>query len=187
MRSINRIVSAIVALSIIACCVVIVAESVSALIDQGPLLVPLDGWDRWWSDRTWSDDVTTTILIAVGVVGLVLLLFESWRRRPEVLDLAPGDEATRSAQGERRVVIGRRGLENHMRTIVEREVGVLSASTRAHRRKISVDLTTSSTNKDLKALRKRVKIASAHGLDELHLDRELRVDVDVTRAKQRVR
>ena len=79
MRTVNRIASALLALVLIAGGLLVVVQTVSALVDR-PWPIPTD-WRRELGDVALSERRVLAICIAIGVVGLIVLIAELMPRR----------------------------------------------------------------------------------------------------------
>ncbi len=79
MRTVNRIASAMLALVLIAGGLLVVVQTVSALVDR-PWPIPTN-WRRELGDVALSDRRVLAICIAIAVVGLVVLIAELMPRR----------------------------------------------------------------------------------------------------------
>jgi hypothetical protein len=77
LRATNRIVSALLALSVVAAGALTAAEVVVARTgwpDDGPLVVPYDDWLATLRERTWDDVWVLLVCIGITLIGLLLIL-----------------------------------------------------------------------------------------------------------------
>ena len=171
MRILNRFVSALLALALLAGGLVVAAEIVSAAFGrEDPLVLP---WDRWYDEATttpWSDPALRLGFAGLVLAGAVLLVLEAARRRPTAVPLGPGDEAVRTE-------LDRRGLEVWLGRRLEEVGGVSSAKARITKSAATVRAETA--GRDTERLRGELQAETARALDELELARPLPVKVSV--------
>ncbi len=171
MRAVNRVLSAVVALALLAGALLLVAEVVVAAVGGDPWIVP---YDRWYDEasRTSWDSVAVRLVAAVLVlVGLALLVAELAPRPPRWLPLADRPASPPAA-------IERRSVEGSVQRAVTGLDGVARARVRGDRR--SAYIRVDSSRREPGELESKVRNAAADRLKELGLDEQLRVDIKVS-------
>jgi hypothetical protein len=92
MRWINRFASGLLGLALIALGLLVVLETALIAAGRRPVWLPLDRWYSWLMRTTPASGAFLATAIVVGVVGLLILLVELRRWRPDRL-LAAGTAA----------------------------------------------------------------------------------------------
>lgn len=169
MRIANRVLCAVLALSLVVGGLLAAAEVVLAGLGREPWLVPYERWERVLRTTPWSDGGVRLVLAGLVAAGVALLALEAVRRRPEELAMAPGPAAE--------AVVDRRSAERWLAGRVHRVEGVVDASARLGRRTAVVRV--GSVGRSTEGLEPRVREAVAGHLDELGLAKPLRVGVEV--------
>lgn len=171
MRILNRIVSALLALALLAGGLLLAVEIASAAFGRtDPLVLP---WDRWFDDATttpWSDPDWRLGFAALVAAGILLLLLEAARRRPTAVPLAPSDSAVRAD-------LDRKGLEAWLGQRLESVQGVSSAKARISKSAATVKAQTA--GRDTGRLQEELRTEAGRALDELELARPMPVKVSV--------
>ena len=90
MRIANRVAAAVLALALLAGGLLVAVEIVVAGFDRRPWVLPHDHWYASARTRMWEDAPPRWIFIGLVVAGLLLLLLQVARRRPDALPLTPG-------------------------------------------------------------------------------------------------
>jgi Family of unknown function (DUF6286) len=158
----NRVLSAVLAVALVALAVLVVIEVVLAWLGRPSLLVSRATWGRWFTDHTWDDSKVVAILIGVTLVGLVLLVLGLRRGKPRVVTLpskTPGVEVSAS----------RRSLERAVASAASRTPAVADASASATNRSVKVTVRPGTRHTD--TLQDEVKAAVDGRLSELGLER----------------
>ncbi len=106
MRKVNRVASAILGLAMCVFGVLLAIEVTVVAIGDRPWLLPLDDWYRFLTTTTVESSWIRFVSVAVGVVGLAILLSELMPFSPERVRL---DGAARATPTQWR--IARRTLE----------------------------------------------------------------------------
>jgi hypothetical protein len=119
MRIANRIASAVLALALIAAGGLAIIEAILAATNQRPLL-PLNRWYGTLTSTSYSDRIILALSIAIGLLGLVILISQLRRWKPKELSL------------DERWQIQRASVENQITNAVSRVPGVSAASTTVH-------------------------------------------------------
>lgn len=174
MRIVNRALSAALALTLLVGGLVVAAEIIVGGLGRGPWLVPYDRWDRSAQASSWSDTGPRLLFVGLIAAGVLVLLVEGARRRPESLPLASSPEGV-DAQ------LDRRSVEQWLADKVARSQGVTDADARLRRKEVV--LSVQPLGREETGVRQRVKDDAADHLGELGLAQPLRVKVDVRRAR----
>ena len=114
----NRALAAVLALGLLVGGLLLAVEIVVAGFDRRPWVLPHDDWYTSARTRSWDSAPPRWIFIGLVVAGLLLLLLQLARRRPNVLPLAPGEVPAD---------IGRRSLEKALVREAARVDGVSAA------------------------------------------------------------
>ncbi len=170
MRILDRVLSAVLALALLAGGVVVAVEILLAGVDRGPWVVPYDRWREWAATTAWSNGEARLLWIALLAAGLGLLVVALWRRRPASLPLAPGPAGVAAE-------LDRRGTERWLGERAGRVEGVSQA--RARVRATAVRVRAESVTTDGAEVRRRAADTVARHLGELGLARPLRVKAEV--------
>lgn len=170
MGVLNRVLSALIALALLAAGLLATVECVLAALGRPGWLVPRTQWADAVSGSTWQDTVVR--LVAAGVVVLGLLLLVAALRRG-----APGTLALPTTTDGVNVRAHRRGVERSVVSAARRTDGVTSATAHASRRKVKVVARTSLRGGgDVQSAVRRAVDAQ---VADLGLDRRLRSSVSV--------
>ena len=165
MRVLERFLSLLLALALVAGSVVLVLEVVWALSGRAPLLVPWgDAYDTGTRTAWESPDarLLSSALLAVGVVLLAVALKP--RRVPRL--------AMQAATPAVDAGITRRSLRTHLLHAATRVDGISGATAKVGRRKVSVRATSRlGSAQTAQALTSDLETALRRRLDELQLAR----------------
>ena len=171
MRILNRFISALLAVALLAGGLLVAVEIVSAAFGrEDPLLLP---WDRWYDEAVttpWSDSDLRLGFAGLVLAGVLLLVLEAARRRPTAVPLAPGETGV-SAD------LDRKGLEAWLGQRLEVVDGISSARTRITKSAATVRAETS--GRETGRLRDELGVEAGRALDGLELDRPMPVKVSV--------
>lgn len=170
MRIFGRLVAAVLALVLLAGCLLVVLEILLAGLGRSPLVIP---FDRWYDDALttpWTDANLRLLFLALIVGGLVLLFLALASRRPLGFPLrktgAPVD-----AQ------VTRKSLEQSLSRAARDVDGVSGAKVRMSSKRAAV---TATTNRRVPGdLGDAVKAAVAGRLESLPLADHADVSVNV--------
>lgn len=172
MRVLTRVVSALLALALLAGGVLVTLEILVAGIGrERPLVLPWDEWRRTALDTPWRDADARLAFILMIVVGGLLLLLLVARRRPTAVPLlhrVDGSDAE----------VERSGLERWLTARLEQVDGVSGARVRVRGGKAKV--TAETPARETEAVRESVHSVAANHLHELGLARPLPLKVAVT-------
>jgi hypothetical protein len=89
-RVARKVVSAVLALVLLAGGVVVTIEIVVAAYNRRPWVLPYDRWYRSGTQHSWDSPEARWLFVALAAGGLFLLALQLLRSRPAVLPLAPG-------------------------------------------------------------------------------------------------
>jgi len=177
-RTLNRFVSAVLALVLLVGGVLVAAEIVSGAFGrEEPLLLP---WDRWYDDATstaWSDPDVRLACAGLVLAGVLLLVLEAARRRPRAVALTDGTDGVHAD-------LDRRGLEAWLGQRVAEVDGVSTAKATITGSTAQVRAETAGPRND--RLHDELQVAAGRALDRLELAHPLAVKVAVrsTRKEQ---
>ncbi len=170
MRAANRIVATMVALILLAACVITVVEIVLAALGKSPWIVQHVAIADDLHQRTWRDGWVRVVAVGALVAGFVLLLVAFKRS-------APIDIALQSDDPGVVLTVTRKSLESHVAGLAEAETGVDSSSARA--RQGRVDVSASTTLRDPGDLKERVQRSVADHLESLRLAQPVKTTVSI--------
>jgi hypothetical protein len=172
MRIVNRLLALVVSLALIATSVVIIVEVIAERSHASPVIIDWHTIQRWGTRNTWQATSVEVACVITLVAGLILLLPQLWRRRPNRLRL--------ETEGPVEVRMSRKGVALTVRGAVTDVDGITSSRVRVKRRRIRVTAQSSTLDPDVaRALEPQVEQAAADQLELLHLHSapSLRVDV----------
>ncbi|CAN5332967.1 MAG: hypothetical protein H0V93_02545 [Euzebyales bacterium] len=175
---VNRLVGAVVGLTLAAAGIVVVVEAVRFLTGGAPVLIPVEDWAAGLERARWADTTTVLVLVVVGLVGLLFVIAELAPRRPVALGLAGSD-------GDHAASVDRQGLESRIRRAVETDADVARCRVRVGRRRAEARVVTP-WDVDGGQVRERATQAMTAALETIGLDRDLRTRVRVDRERERV-
>lgn len=132
----NRVLSALIALALLAAGLLATVECVLAALGRPGWVVPRARWADALKSVTWHDPVVRWIAAGVVVLGLLLLIAALRRGAPGTLALPTTTEGVN-------VRAHRRGVERSVVSAVRRTDGVTGATAHASRRKVKVVARTS--------------------------------------------
>jgi hypothetical protein len=131
----TRLLSALLALALVAAGVILLTEIVAAWLGVGWTILPDDTAAKL---QTWHWDsrpVVTTIII-VGLIGLAALVVGLWRQAPLIVPIGDGHEVT----------FERHALEGSIRRQIQHIDGVTKARIRSTKDKVRVRVDTNRTS-----------------------------------------
>lgn len=176
----NRLTSLVLALVLAAAGLVVAVESVLALADRPPVVLPLERLDDELGTVRWDDPFFQWTGLALLFVGVALIALQLLPRRPP-------SYAVEHDRTDRAVTIGRRGLQNHLAGVVSELDGVVGASVRASRRSVHVHAEVPAVERAREeSVPTRVREAVAGALDTLHLQKPLKIRVRTVAGTRRV-
>ncbi len=129
MRIVNRVLAAVLALSLFVGGLIVAVEIVVAGFDRRPWVLSHDDWYRSARLRTWDSAPPRWIFIGLVAAGLLLLCVQLARRRPTTLALTPGAVPAD---------VGRRSLERSLTRETTRIDGIAAAKTKVGKEKAAV-------------------------------------------------
>ena len=176
MRTVTRLVSALLALALLVGGLLAALEIVAAgLGREEDLVVPWRDWRADLLDTPWDDYVVRVVLAVTLAVGLLLLFLLLARRRPTAVRLA---ERSGGATAE----LDRSGLERHLSSCLDRVEGVGSVGVRVRGGKARVSAVTPA--RDTAPVESSLRSAADRALGELGLASSLPVRVAVTSRRE---
>ena len=124
MRVVNRLASLLLAIVLLGGGLLLAAEAAAVALDRPSLLIDRTGWFNTLTGTTVGDPVVLAIAIAVGVLGLLILLAQLRRWTPDrvAMSLADGWH------------LHRRSVEHRLADAADRVPGVTDAKVRVRRR-----------------------------------------------------
>lgn len=173
MRILNRFLAFILALAVLAVCVVVIVEVIAYAINGESLIVNWMSWQQW-AERTHFDSTVIKVLsIIFIVVGLILLLAELKPRRITRVSLQSDDAATDAA-------ITTKGIAVVAKAVTTDVDGISDASASASPRRVTVNATAVERDRaHAQALAAPVTTAVQTRLDSLRMQRHPRLSVRV--------
>ena len=173
MVAFNRVAALVLGLLLLILGILVPAEIVhSAVLSRtGELLLPWQSTTRWLTGHDWTTSPVRAISIAVGVLGLLLLLAQLKRRRPGLLALTTSDDHLTSGTT-------RRSVARALAARAEDVDGISSARATLGRRQATVVATTG--QREPGDLRQQVTDQVSGWLDGIGLVSAPRVRVRVT-------
>ena len=173
MRVLNRPLAFILAVALIAGCVIVIAEVIGFAAGKSPLLVHWTTWYHWARTTRWDAGVIRVWSAVLIVIGLLILAAELKPPRVTRLRLRSGDDATDTA------VTGR-GLARMLRAAATGVDGISGATVRVRRRRARVTAASAARHRDAaEALTGPVTEALRTRLDALDLRHPPRLKVHV--------
>ena len=170
----NRLLAALVSLAVIAAAVVTIVEVVRWGLDMSAWIAPWRDWGQTLSTITADDQGLLVVSGVAAAAGLLLLVFELVRRRPDGLPTRPLLEGVPT-------VATRRGVASAATTAARSISGVTDASAGVRRGKVSVDVTTRVRGQGT-SLEPEVRAAVQQSLDDLEVVKQPKITIDVKEA-----
>ncbi|HZB72854.1 MAG TPA: DUF6286 domain-containing protein [Acidimicrobiales bacterium] len=176
MRTVTRLVSALLALALLVGGLLAALEIAAAgLGREDHLVVPWRDWRQDLLDTPWEDFTVRVVLAALLAVGVLLLFLLLARRRPTAVPLA--DRVAGSAAD-----LDRGGLERFLAARVSRVDGVGGASVKVRGGKARVTAVTPA--RDTAPVESSLRGAADTALGELGLASSLPVRVSVSSRRE---
>jgi Ni/Fe-hydrogenase subunit HybB-like protein len=173
MRVLNRPLAFILALALIAGCVILIAEVIGVAVGKTPLLVHWTTWYHWAHRTKWDAGVVRVWSAVLIVIGVLILAVELKPTRARRLPLRSGDDATDAA-------VTRRGLAGMLRAAATGVDGISSATVKVRRRRARVTAASAARHRAAaEALTEPVIQALRARLDALDLRHPPRLTVHV--------
>jgi hypothetical protein len=172
MRTVNRVLAAVLALALIAVGVLIALQIILSGLRFDVSLIPYEQWFRSAGAREWNDIEVFRLMGLVCIVGLVLALVQLVRRRPLSLPLRPGADGVDAE-------VSRSSLEKALARAAVGVDGVSGAKSRVSRGNIRVWATTN--RRSPRDLNDRVQESVQERLERLQLVTSPSVNVKVTK------
>jgi hypothetical protein len=173
MRVLNRPLAFILAVALIAGCVIVIAEVISFAVHKSPLLVHWTTWYHWAHKTRWDAEVIRVWSAVLIVIGLLILAVELKPPRVTRLPLRSGGDATDAA-------VTRRGLTGMLRAAATEVDGISSAAVKVRRRRARITAASAARSRSAaSALTEPVTQALRARLAALDLRRPPRLTVRV--------
>ncbi len=131
MRVVNRALAVILALAIIAVCVIVIAEVIAHALNHQHVIVDWPAWQRWAERTHWNRAVIKVWSIILIVIGILLLAPQLKRRRVTRLPLETDDPALDPA-------VTRGGVAAAVSAAAQDVDGVQSTRTAVTRRRVRI-------------------------------------------------
>lgn len=171
---VNRLLAGLVALALVALAVVTGVEVVRWALGSEPWVVPWRDWGATLADLRADDTGLLVVSAGALVVGLLLLAFELWRRRPDDLDTQPLLEGVPT-------VATRSGVASAATSAARGVSGVIGASAGVRRQRLRVEVRTRLRGES-GPLSEQVRAAVVQSLSDLEVVRRPRITVAVKEA-----
>ena len=173
MRILNRFLAFILALAVLAVCVIVIVEVIGYAINGEHVIVDWMSWQRWAERTHFNSTVIKVLSIVFIVVGLILLLAELKPRRVTRVTLQSDESATDAA-------ITTKGIAVVAKAATTDVDGISDASASASHRRVTVTATAAERDKAYaQALTAPVTTAVQTRLDSLRMQRHPRLSVHV--------
>jgi hypothetical protein len=172
MRIVNRLLALIVSLALIATSIVIIVEVIAERSRAEPVIIDWHAIQRWAARNTWQATSVEVACAITLVAGLILLLPQLWRRRPNRLRL--------ETEGPVQVAMSRKSVAVTVRGAVVDVEGITSSRVRVKRHRIRVTAQSSALDPDVaRSLEPHVEQAATDQLKLLQLHSAPRMRVAV--------
>ena len=176
MRTVTRLVSALLALALLVGGLLAALEIAAAgLGREDHLVVPWRDWRQDLLDTPWEDYVVRVVLAGLLAAGLLLLFLLLARRRPTAVRLVDrADGATAD--------LDRGGLERHLAACMDRVEGVSTVGVRVRGGKARISAVTPA--RDTAPVESSLRGAADRALGQLGLATSLPVRVSVSSRRE---
>lgn len=179
MKIANRLLGMLLGLALLGVGLLAVVETVLAFLGRPAWLVPYDQWASALAELTWGHRTLMVIAVLLVLVGLLLIVLQLWPARPTALRMI-------EQRPNRLAALDGRGLQELLRRSAVEDEDVLSADVRVSRRAARVSGRVPQ-DASVRAVQSRTRERVQERLDDLQLERSLRVAVRMERSKARVR
>ena len=175
MRSVNRVLAAIIGLVLLAGGVLVAIEIALAFVGSDPWVVPYRDWYRTARSDPWTADAVRGICITLALLGLAVVLLQLARLRPHALPLKSTEFTT--------YCVRRRSLEHSVQRTVEHVDGIHDAKVRVDHDAVRV---IARSHRQLAGdLQPRVETAVRSRLDQLAFETRPSVRIKISTRKER--
>jgi len=168
---VTRVVSALLALTLLVGSLLAVVEIVAAALGRAPALISYAEWTGWLRTHSWNDGPVVAVLAGLVILGLLLLLLAFRRGKPASLALSSRSDGVD-------VTASRRSVEKSLVAAASRTTGIAGASASVSRRTARVAARTVARAEP--GIREEVESAIRDRLDSLDLARRMRTRVHLT-------
>lgn len=174
MRIANRPLAFLLALTLLAASVILIAEVIAHAVNANHAIVDWPSWQRWAERTHWNRAVIKVWSIILIVLGALLLALELRPSRASRIRLQPIDTATDAA-------VTRKGVATALTAAATDVDGVSGATTDVSTRRVSVTARSAAAGKAAaQPLTEPVTNAVETRLAELELKQAPRLSVHVT-------
>jgi hypothetical protein len=170
-RTLNRVLAAVLALVLLVVGVLIALQIILSGLRFDVSLIPYQQWFRTARSREWNDIEVFRVMALLCVTGLALVALQLVRRRPLSLPLRPGAEGVDAE-------VSRSSLEKTLARAAVRVDGVSGAKSRVSRGNVKVWATTN--RQAPRDLDHRVQESVQERVERLQLATSPTVNVRVT-------
>lgn len=176
MRQLNRVLAALLSLTLIAAGVLLIIEVIANRVNHGPAIVHWQRAYTWARHNTWNAGSIRVACVILIAAGLVLLIAELKPARVSRLAADPAQAGVADID----TAYTRRGIAAATRSAVTGVDGVRSASVKVKRRKVKVTATAAARDKTAaRSLRQPVSAVARQRLATLRLRRVPSVSVRI--------
>lgn len=170
MRTVSRVVSALLALALLVLGVIVAIEIIVAAADKKPWLLPHDRWYRYGLRNQWRSGSVRWMFIGIGAAGLLLLFLAFTKRRPVNLPL-------QQKFASHEVDVHRSSLERSLSRAAQRVDGISGAKVKVspNRTRVVAD----SSRRNVEGLDQRVAQVVTERLQGMRLTQDPEVSVTV--------
>ncbi|HEV2766362.1 MAG TPA: DUF6286 domain-containing protein [Acidimicrobiales bacterium] len=175
----NRLLGLALGLALFGAGLLAVVEAVLAFLGRPPWLVPYDQWAPGLDQLSWDDRNLMVAAALLVLAGILLVVLQLWPGRPSALRIA-------DQRANRLAAIDGRGLQELLRRSAVDDGDVVHADVRVRRRAARVS---GRVPQDAhpRTVQSRTRERVQARVDELRLQRPLKVKVDMKRSKARAR
>lgn len=179
MRIVNRILGLLIAAALGTLAVLVIIEVVAFYTNNGtPALIDYRPWLQWADQTSWSEKAIAIGGIIAAVIGLIWLFFEL---KPARMSAAKAESVTPGVE----TFYTRGGVENAVRSAVDRVDGVQRVRAKAKRRKVTVSATAGAREASAaNELRPAVTKAAQERINSLQLLKTPKVKVRMLTARK---
>lgn len=179
MTVLNRLLGLALGLALFGAGMLAVVEAVLAFLQRPPWVVPYERWSPRLDQLTWGDRTLVVAAALTVLVGALLVVVQLWPTRPSALRIA-------DQRANRVAALDGRGLQELLRRSAVEDGDVLDADVRVRRRaaRVSGHLAQDAQSRTVQS-RTRERVQAR--VDELRLQRPLKVKVDMKRSRARTR
>lgn len=179
MTVLNRVLGLALGLALLGGGLLAVVEAILAFLARPSWLVRYEEWSPELAQLTWDNRALTVTAALTVLAGVVLVVVQLWPGRPSALPLV-------DQRPNRLAALDGRGLRELLRRSAVDDGDVLGADVRVRRRTARVSGRVASDAQP-RTVESRTRERVQARVDELGLQRPLKVKVDMKRSRARVR